>query len=99
VISKEEILKLAELSRIQLNDAEVESLQKDISNILDYVKQIEAVEGNAEKEVGLNHNVMRHDVPYEAGSQMLGARDDIVAQFPRSEKDFDVVRKIIQKDE
>jgi aspartyl/glutamyl-tRNA(Asn/Gln) amidotransferase C subunit len=99
VISREEILKLAELSRIQLSETEVESLQKDISSILDYVGQVSAVEGNAEKEVPLHHNVMREDVPYSPDNQLFTAREDIVNQFPRREDDFDVVRKIIQKDE
>lgn len=99
MISKEEILKLAELSRIQLTDAEVETFQKDISGILEYVGQVSSVEGSAGNEVPLHHNVMRADVPYEKTSQLFGAREDIVGAFPRREKDFDVVRKIIQKDE
>jgi aspartyl/glutamyl-tRNA(Asn/Gln) amidotransferase C subunit len=99
VISKEDIQKLAELSRIKLTDAEMESLQKDISGILDYVGQVSAIEGSAEKDVPLNHNVMREDMPYEAGSPLKGAREEIVRAFPRKEAGFDVVRKIIQKDE
>lgn len=104
MISKEDIQKLAELSRIKLTDAETESLQKDISNILDYVETVSTVEipqseASWDKEVGLNHNVMRDDIPYEEGSQLKGAREDILNAFPRREKDFDVVRKIIQKDE
>jgi aspartyl/glutamyl-tRNA(Asn/Gln) amidotransferase C subunit len=99
VISKEDIQKLAELSRIELTDAEMESLQKDISNILDYVGQVSAVEGSTEKEVGLNHNVMRDDVPYAEDSVLKAAREDIVAAFPEKKNDYNVVRKIIQKDE
>lgn len=99
MISKEDIQKLAELSRIKLTDAEMESLQKDISGILEYVGQVSSVEGSVEKEVPLNHNVMRDDVPYEENSPLKGAREAIREAFPRREKDFDVVRKIIQKDE
>jgi aspartyl/glutamyl-tRNA(Asn/Gln) amidotransferase C subunit len=99
VISKEDIQKLAELSRIKLTDAEMESLQKDISGILDYVGQVSAIEGSAEKNVPLNHNVMRDDIPYEETSQLKDARDAIIAQFPKQEKEYNVVRKIIQKDE
>ncbi|MBY0473082.1 Asp-tRNA(Asn)/Glu-tRNA(Gln) amidotransferase subunit GatC [Patescibacteria group bacterium] len=99
MISKEDIQKLAELSRIKLTDPEMESLQKDISNILDYVGQVSAVEGSAEKDVPLNHNVMREDVPYAEDSQLNASREDVIAAFPRKENDFNVVRKIIQKDE
>jgi aspartyl/glutamyl-tRNA(Asn/Gln) amidotransferase C subunit len=99
VISKEEIAKLAELSRIELGDGEVEALQKDISNILDYVGQISAFPGAAGKEVPAHHNVMRDDVPYAKDSPLLGAREDVVVAFPKQERGYNVVRKIIQKDE
>jgi aspartyl/glutamyl-tRNA(Asn/Gln) amidotransferase C subunit len=99
MISKEDIQKLAELSRIELTDAEMESLQKDISNILDYVGQVSAVEGGTEKEAGLNHNVMRDDVPYAEDSALKNVRADVVAAFPEKKNDYNVVRKIIQKDE
>ncbi|HVY72681.1 MAG TPA: Asp-tRNA(Asn)/Glu-tRNA(Gln) amidotransferase subunit GatC [Candidatus Paceibacterota bacterium] len=99
MISKEDVIQLAELSRIELTEAEIESLQKDISSILEYVGQVSSVEGSAEKEVGLNHNVMRDDVPYEENSMLKAARETIVDAFPKRKEDFNVVRKIIQKDE
>jgi len=100
VISKEEIEKLAELSRIELRDGEVESLQKDISSILDYVGQISSLEGEGgKKEVPANHNVMRDDVPYEKDSSLLASREAILEALPKREGDYNVVRKIIQKDE
>lgn len=107
MVSKEDIQKLAELSRITLTDSEMESLQKDISNILDYVGQVSAVsDGGDAVASGLSkasppelRNVMREDIPYEESSQLKAAREDILNAFPRREKDFNVVRKIIQKDE
>ena len=99
MISKEEIENLAELSRIELREGEVEALQKDISNILDYVGQVSAVKGSAVKEVGLNHNVMRDDTPYADDLALKAARDSVVEAFPKRQNDFNVVRKIIQKDE
>ncbi len=99
MISKEEIEKLAELSRIELREGEVEALQKDISSILDYVGQISALEGNVATDVPLNHNVMREDVPYTSTSPLLTSREALVKAFPRQENGYNVVRKIIQKDE
>lgn len=106
MISKEEIAKLAQLSRIELTDAEMEQFQKDISGILDYVAQIAAVENGGDPErseggklVPPHHNIMRDDVPYEETSQMKAAREDILKALPRREGDYAVVRKIIQKDE
>lgn len=39
-ISKDDILHLAQLSSLKLDDAEIARLQTDIGNILDYVKQL-----------------------------------------------------------
>ncbi len=99
MISREEVLKLAELSRLQVSDEEVASLQKDISSILDYVGQVSAVEAGKTKEVPQNHNVMRDDVPYQAGAMLLGKREALLKAFPVRENGYNVVRKIIQKDE
>lgn len=100
MISKEEVEQLAALARLEVTPAEVTSLQKDISNILGYVGQVAAVSvGKTEPEVPLVHNVFRNDVPRVAGDTMAGKEAELVAAFPKHEGAFNVVRKIIQKDE
>jgi len=99
MISKEEVLNLATLARLQLSDTEVASLQKDISNILEYVGQVSAVSIGKEKETPLQRNVMRGDEPRGADDAMAGKEEVLRAAFPKREGDFNVVRKIIQKDE
>jgi aspartyl/glutamyl-tRNA(Asn/Gln) amidotransferase C subunit len=106
MISKEEVLNLAQLARLKLSDEEVTNLQKDISSILDYVGQVSAV---GVKDVAqlkpILRNVMREDKTYsENGTMVLGKRETLVEAFPKKEKSslggfFNVVRKIIQKDE
>ncbi len=99
MISREEVMKLAELARLKVNDDEVSGLQKDISSVLDYVGQVSAIENHTTSEVPPNHNVMRDDVPYGEGSLMLGKREALLKAFPVREGEYNVVRKIIQKDE
>ena len=99
MISREEVLKLAELARVNVQEGEVEALQKDISSILDYVGQVSAVDASKTKEAGLTRNVLREDVPYAEGAALLGKRDALLKAFPVCEKGYNVVRKIIQKDE
>jgi aspartyl-tRNA(Asn)/glutamyl-tRNA(Gln) amidotransferase subunit C len=99
MISKEEVLKLAELARLKVGEGEVTGLQKDISSILDYVGQVAQVEGGQTKEVGPHHTVMREDVPYKDGAMLLGKREALLKAFPVSEGGYNVVRKIIEKDE
>lgn len=43
-LTKEEVLKLAKLSRLQLTDDEVEKYQEELSAILSYVQQLESVD-------------------------------------------------------
>lgn len=94
---------MATLARLELSDAERTSLQKDISNILEYVGQVSAVSidsGSAPK-VPANqpHNVLRNDVVRAPDDTMAGKEEEVKKAFPKREGEFNVVRKIIQKDE
>ncbi len=111
MISREEVLQLAELARLKLDDKEVEGLQKDISGILEYVGQISAVapQGATSPQAGEDaplsaasfgsRNVMREDVPRAEGDGMSGKEEALRTAFPKKENNYNVVRKIIQKDE
>jgi aspartyl-tRNA(Asn)/glutamyl-tRNA(Gln) amidotransferase subunit C len=94
MISIEDIRNLATLARLKLAPAEEESLQKDISNILDYVGQVSAASASVEREVPVLRNVVRNDVP----TPTLGERESLLNAFPKREGDFNVVRKILDKD-
>jgi len=95
MISKEDILKLAQLARLEVSDEEVARLGKDMANILDYVSQVSQVAISSDSEVPLVRNVMREDTP----APTLGVREDLLEAFPTREGDYNVVRTIIQKDE
>jgi len=99
MISREEVLQLAELARLKVADAEVAGLQKDISNILEYVGQISKVRAEKEKATPFNYNVMREDTPRAGGDTMGGKEEALREAFPKKEGNYNVVRKIIQKDE
>ena len=106
MISREEVLTLAALARLKLSEAEVADLQKDISSILDYVGQVSNVtaqSGQASPRSNLgapaHRNVMREDTPYGSDLPVFGKREALVQAFPKREGDYNVVRKIIQKDE
>lgn len=95
MISREEVLKLAELARLKLGEGEVEALQKDISSILEYVGQVSSLPSSSEAPTMAIRNVMREDSP----ARTLGEREALLKAFPTREGDYNVVRKIIQKDE
>lgn len=100
MISLDDIRTLATLARLKLTPQEEEGLQRDISSILDYVGQVSSVPMPQRKEdAGLWHNVMRDDASRPAGDALAGKEQALVQAFPKSENNYNVVRKIIQKDE
>jgi aspartyl/glutamyl-tRNA(Asn/Gln) amidotransferase C subunit len=99
MISKEDILTLAALSRLKVTEDEVETLRKDIGSILEYVGQVSNVEGAKKKTAGAHRNIMRDDVPYAPEAPLAGKQETLIKAFPASEKGYNIVRKIIDKDE
>jgi len=95
MVSKEEIKKLAELARIEIDEKETESLQGDMNAILDYVGQVSSViESNSteENEVGDNHNVFRDD---DNPNQSGGFTESILDNMPNTEDGYLKVKKIL----
>ncbi|MEK9177220.1 MAG: Asp-tRNA(Asn)/Glu-tRNA(Gln) amidotransferase subunit GatC [Patescibacteria group bacterium] len=94
-IGADDVKKLAELSRIELSDAEVAKLQSEIDSILSYVDTIRKVElpaGVTSSPHLALENVMRDDAnPHEAGIHT----DALLTQAPRRDGGFLKVRKIL----
>lgn len=94
MISTEEIKKLADLSRIELKEEEIEKMCGEIDAVLEYVGQIKSVSGEAGEKIefGQVHNVLREDKdPTESGTYS----ELLVAEFPEKEKGFLKVKKIL----
>jgi aspartyl-tRNA(Asn)/glutamyl-tRNA(Gln) amidotransferase subunit C len=89
-----DIEKLAKLARIELTAEEKAKYLKDISAILNYVDQIKEVisKTGEERKVGDLRNVMRAD---EAQKDTAGKAEAILAEFPRRERNFLRVKKIL----
>lgn len=68
-LTREQILKLAKLSRLSLTEDEISKYQKELGDILDYVKRLESVDVSGLKPTyqvtGLS-NVTREDIVVEA---------------------------------
>lgn len=82
-ISRETVLRLAQLSKLQLDDSEVDALAVDITNILGYVEQLNELDTNGVEptyQVTGLENVWRSDVVDEHGC----SRDDLLALAPEA---------------
>ena len=87
-LSKEDVLHLAELSRIELTESEVESFREECSSILDYVDRlqqvkVEGVDMHVSKSRG--EGEWRPDVPMECSKDVRRA---IRKAFPDTHGDL-----------
>jgi aspartyl-tRNA(Asn)/glutamyl-tRNA(Gln) amidotransferase subunit C len=63
-LTRDDVLKLAKLARLQLSDAEVDEFTSEFAEILQYVEQLQGIDTEGLKptnQVSGNVNVMRDD--------------------------------------
>lgn len=93
-ISRDDVLKLASLSSLQLDEDEIEGLRGDIAKILDYVKQLDELDTSdvepAYQVTGLS-NVYRDDSIDQGGV----ARADLLRLAPSTAGPSIKVPKVI----
>ena len=95
-MNKTDVLRLAQLARIEISDEEANNLTHEFESILNYVGEVKEVEKlkslKVEKEEILNRNVMREDSrPHESGIHT----EDLLASAPAKEGDYIRVKKIL----
>jgi len=93
-LTKEDILKLARLSRLKLTDAEVTEFQKEISEILGYVQMLDKADTEGLKPTyqvtGLK-NVSRKDELVDYGV----SQEELLKNVPARDKNYIKVRKML----
>lgn len=92
-LTKEEVKKISELSRIELSESEIEKFQKELSVVLEYVSELNQVDTEGVEEIaqvtGLE-NVFREDEPVQSPY-----REDIIANFPDKKDTFLKIKNIL----
>ena len=93
-ITKNEVLHLSHLARIDLTDEEVANLVGEISDILDYVEVVQDIaEGDAgTPKVGTHYNSLREDV---VTNEPGGCTETLLEAAPERYKQFVKVKKIL----
>jgi len=93
MIEREEVEKLSALSRITFEEEEIETLQKDIGAILEYVKVVEKAGVSADElHIGDMYNITREDEnPHVSGV----FTEDILNVAPRREGNYIKVKRIL----
>lgn len=93
-LTREDVLKLARLARLDLTDEEVEAYRKELSAVLDYVAQLDKVDVSGleptTQVTGLK-NVMRADTIIDYGM----SPQDLLRLAPRSQDGQIKVKRMI----
>lgn len=95
--STDDVKKLATLARLKVSDEELPKFAAEFESILAYVGQINALQipESVKGAKPVLKNVMREDgVPHEMGLYT----NKLVEQFPESDDNYLVVKKIVSND-
>jgi aspartyl-tRNA(Asn)/glutamyl-tRNA(Gln) amidotransferase subunit C len=97
MITVKELEHLATLARIELTEADKQSLVKEFDSILGYVDQLKKVKVDMDESgrVGSVKNVMRPDIAVQTSPE---DRERLLNEAPQREGDFIEVKKIIAQD-
>lgn len=95
-LSEKEVKKIAKLSRIKLNDDEIGHFQTELSNIIDWIEQLQEVDTD---NVEPMTSVIKMKAPVREDKVTDGDyQEDILANAPMSDYGCFVVPKVIEEE-
>jgi len=94
-ISRAEVEHIADLARLKLSEIEIDQLQDELSQILEYVEQLNEL--NTTDVLPTSHVVVKGDVLCEDKTRPSFPREDILANAPRAQEGFFRVYAIFDK--
>jgi aspartyl-tRNA(Asn)/glutamyl-tRNA(Gln) amidotransferase subunit C len=89
-ISREEVLHIASLSRIELEEDEIPGLIKNLEEVLTYAARVQEIASGGQEVSLKNVNVMREDVVVQTDPEPL------LAHAPKSEEKYFVVPVVLE---
>jgi aspartyl-tRNA(Asn)/glutamyl-tRNA(Gln) amidotransferase subunit C len=93
-ISKEDVKKVAELARLEFNEAQTEKFMNQLGNILEYIEKLNELDTD---DVEPTSHVLDISTPLrEDKVQKLLTIDEVLQNAPESEDDFFVVPQVIE---
>jgi len=91
-VTKEEVLKIAKMSKIEILDSEIDTLIEQLQDVLSYAECVREIASDVEEPSNKNINVMREGVVKRTDSKK------ILNQAPGSKEDYFVVPTVLDKD-
>lgn len=93
MLTREEVVKISTLARIQLTDAEVEKFQKELSAVLDYVEDLKKADTTGLEEVSQVTGLV--NVQREDKVVMAENHEEILSQAPEIKDGYYKVKAIL----
>ncbi len=94
-LSRDEIVRLAHLAKLDFTDTEIEQLGHEIGAVLGYIDQLKQVslgDKQPTKQVTGLVNVMRKDAPINYGASPA----DLIANVPKTNDNYIQVKRVLQ---
>ncbi len=92
-ITRAEVEHIATLARLELAEAEIERLQSDLSQILEYVEQLNELDTT--RVLPTAHVVAREDVLREDVSRPSLPTEEVLANAPQAEEGYFRVHAVL----
>jgi len=89
--NKEDLLKVAKLSALDLNEQEIESFGEQLKKVLNFIDQITEVKTDGNIEQVRNKNIFREDEIIASNAK------DVINQAPEQQLNYFVVPKILNE--
>ena len=89
-VSKEEVKKIAQMSALEIHDDEIESMIKQLEEVLTYAECVQEIAAEIEEPSDKNINIFREDVVIKTNSEA------ILERAPEREDNFFVVPSILE---
>ena len=89
-ISREEVLHIATLSRIELSEDEIPGLIKNLEEVLTYAARVQEIASGTEESSSKNINVFRQDTVLPTDP------NPILANAPKREENYVVVPVVLE---
>lgn len=96
-ISRAEVEHIASLARLELAEGEIEQLQTDLSQILDYVDQLNEVDTT--EVLPTAHVVAQEDVLRQDVARQSLSTEEVLANAPEAEEGYFRVHAVLPKGE
>lgn len=88
-ISKEEVLKLAAISQIEIKPEEIDQVTRQLEEVLSYAARVKEIAADTQELSPKNVNVIREDLVKPTDPELVRA------QAPEREQDFFVVPAVL----